>query len=573
MSVKQCETAIEQALAANAVSAFRRAGGTFAYANRWMQTHVVHAMASCPDVLEYWLINAPQTTKAVQLYRYVASALEHLDDEAKVQLLQGQSRVPAHHNLYKYLKDPIPRHHWSALSPAWVGKTGSALRQAAMDLGWQPHMMHQMITDGMQHPGWERWLAHVPYAYSIVAAHWAMLQRISGKVRLPIANQEMPTLVCSNHANPSDVVVALEMLRLHGGDFAAGMRAPEKWEAPHPREVQRLQALVRWHWDLGMQDAFVEALREGTLLGDNIEAPLFIELPAAFDATKETKTTSWYSQRMHELLHSDNVVQWQREFPNPGRSLADWMLDNVLHAMEACPNVMEYWHAQTPKQHYHGVLHHCLAGALDGLDDATKIRVLRGEGRGSEQAQLAAFIESRQFDWRLFSPAWVGHPGSDLRAQAVHLGWTRDVLAGQVTWALRRPSASQWTLWVRYPHSLAVLHRHACAKKELYEKARLLEPTELHAMPWANGDDLALAQRLIEHSPIDLQFYLDQRQVQGPTTNREAHQQMDAVVRMHVGLGMWEELRQAVVQGELPGVGSQATATLELPELGLDARI
>lgn len=276
--------AMERALASNELSAFRRAGGTFADADKWMQTNVVHVMASCPDVLEYWLINAPPATKAVQLYRYVAGALEHLDEQGKVQLLQGQSCIPAHQNLYKYLKDPIPRNHWSALSPRWVGQVGSALRHAVRGLGWQPRMMHQMLTEGMQHPGWERWLPEVPYTYSVVAAHWVMLQQISGEVRLPIAKKEMPTLVCSNHANPSDVIVALEMLRLHGGDAAGNMRAPVQWEAPHPEEVQRLQALVRWHWDLGMQDAFVQALHDGYLLGNNVDDALFIELPAQFDA-------------------------------------------------------------------------------------------------------------------------------------------------------------------------------------------------------------------------------------------------------------------------------------------------
>lgn len=205
--------------------------------------------------------------------------------------------------------------------------------------------------------------------------------------------------------------------------------------------------------------------------------------------SEDATPSPWYSARMHELLHSDDVAQWKQEFPEPGRTLTDWMLDNVLHAIQACPNVMAFWNEQTPKQHYHGVLHHCLAGALDGLDDGTKIRVLQGYGEDDKwaQAKLAVFIGSRQFDWRLLSPAWVGHPGSDLRAQAVHMGWSSDVLAGQVVWALRRPSSVQWRPWVPYPHSLAVLHRYQCTKKEFYETARLLEPMVLHATPWAGA--------------------------------------------------------------------------------------
>ena len=278
-----CSPFMADALHANNLTAFRRADGHYLHADRWLQDHVVHAMDACPDVIEYWVINAPPMGRAQRLYRYTAQALEHLSEEDKTELLEGKSTIAARRNLYKYLKDPVQGEHWMSLSPLWVGKSGSALREAAMALRWNPNDMPRMLVEGMQIPGWERWLAHVPYAYSIVAAHWVMLQRISEQVRLPVPRKEMPMLVCSDHANVTDVIVALEMLRLHGGACSVNMRAPLSWKAPHPEDVQRLHALVRLHWDLGMQDAFVDALRDGQLLGWGIEADAPLALPSAFE--------------------------------------------------------------------------------------------------------------------------------------------------------------------------------------------------------------------------------------------------------------------------------------------------
>lgn len=285
------DTAMDAALHANDMEAFHQAFGAFLHADRWMQTHVVHAMAACPAVLDYWLASVPKEGRAERLYRYTARALEDLSEEEKTELLLGKSSVPSRQNLYRFLKASASMlgNHWASLSPIWVGKSGSALQQAALGLGWKPERFHIMLAEGMQHSGWERWLSEVPYAYSIIAVGWSNM-RLRGPTRKSSTGvdstptkKDFPRVVCSNGANPLDVVLALEIVAQHAAPFAGHLCAPASWQSPPPEEVQRLHDLVRFHWTLGLQDKFVQALREGYLLGtEPVQPPL--GLPDGFDA-------------------------------------------------------------------------------------------------------------------------------------------------------------------------------------------------------------------------------------------------------------------------------------------------
>ncbi len=81
------------ALHAHNLTAFRRADAHYLHADRWLQDHVVHAMDACPDVIEYWVINAPPMGRAQRLYRYTAQALDHLSEEDKTELLATRPSV------------------------------------------------------------------------------------------------------------------------------------------------------------------------------------------------------------------------------------------------------------------------------------------------------------------------------------------------------------------------------------------------------------------------------------------------------------------------------------------------
>ena len=185
MNVEPLNQAMEQALAANEVSAFRRAGGTFADADRWMQANVVHVMASCPDVLEYWLINASPTTKAVQLYRYmnytppkwratlpphvadkmamhcISEGLDGIGDDKKLLALEGKSTARLERMLGNFLKDD--EQNWAWLSPAWVGAPGTPLRAYANGHGWLPGQLLGQVAkslDQEKSPSWAAWVAY-----------------------------------------------------------------------------------------------------------------------------------------------------------------------------------------------------------------------------------------------------------------------------------------------------------------------------------------------------------------------------------------------------------------------------
>lgn len=292
------DAVLNAALHANDMDAFHQAFGAFLHVDLWMQTHVVHAMAACPAVLDYWLATAPKIGRAERLYRYTARALEDLSEEEKTELLLGKSSIPARQNLYRFLKASMHSNynsHWASLSPTWIGKPGSALQQAALGLGWNPKYLFGMLAEGMQHPGWERWLAEVPYAYSILAVGWSQI-RLRGPRRTSSTGVDttpklsaFPRLVCSNEANPRDVVLALEIVAQHAAPFVGHLCAPASWQSPPPEEVQRLHELVRFHWALGLQDDFVHALHDGHLLEMESQT-LAASLPEGFDASAQATT-------------------------------------------------------------------------------------------------------------------------------------------------------------------------------------------------------------------------------------------------------------------------------------------
>lgn len=121
-----------------------------------------------------------------------------------------------------------------------------------------------------------------------------------------------------------------------------------------------------------------------------------------------------------------------------------------------------------------------------------------------------------------------------------------------------------------YPHSLAVLHRYQCAKQLIEREGRMMEPMALRIMPWVGREDLALAHALAQKAPLDIQYRLDMTDVNSQQLLEDDVVRLRALVEMHAGLGLWEELSAGIVQGKIPDYGVYHGEQLNLPELDMN---
>ena len=207
-----------------------------------------------------------------------------------------------------------------------------------------------------------------------------------------------------------------------------------------------------------------------------------------------------------------------------------------------------------------------VGAALESLDDNAKAGILSGYYEGEAQAGLYTFIRERAAHWSALSPSWIGEPNSDLRAAAVESGWTDMRLMSQVTNAIAKPEAARWSEWVPYAHSIAVFHRGA---KVMWEKkhpqSEGLKPVEKVGQAWARPEDMALAIALSKH--LTAYLYAIEPHPDATPIAKELQERMDALVAVHLGLGMMFPLQKMVVSGSLPALEPQAP--VELPELGM----
>ena len=255
--------------------------------NDWVLDNVLDVMANHTLVLDAWLARVPPRTRADILYDRVAVALQSLDDEDKARVLRGHdvdgAVHPAHRNLRNYLRSLSA--HWYTVSPLWVGKPGSSLRQAATELGWDPKLLVIMAKNSMRrHANWEAWIDQVPYVYSMMACHWIGLQRIRdlpswAKLNAGGKPVEGDFFVVSSRANPVDVALARHILELTPTPLKDQLIAnPEVAQVAEELSF-RLQDLVRVHQGLNLFHEFAVGLAFGRLPGIEATPGIAIALP------------------------------------------------------------------------------------------------------------------------------------------------------------------------------------------------------------------------------------------------------------------------------------------------------
>lgn len=303
------------------------------------------------------------------------------------------------------------------------------------------------------------------------------------------------------------------------------------------------------------------------------------------------RTDRAYTARMHELLARNDREGWTRDFandvvwrrgPHSERStVREWIEDHIVHAIEHCPDIVELWGEKERVPGYQRHRHvtdtmRFIAQALEGLDEEAKIRLLDGRGEGKAQQQLYAHLASGTSSprwtkvcspaprWtKVCSPAWVGEPGNALRRAAEGLGWKVEYLPWQVSRFIAEPLAQEWACRMPYPHSVAVLAWVDEALKSSTQRpggARIVQ-----SQPWADAKDIALSQLLCAYATVELK-HAWQAHPDVPSISSQEARELLSVVKMHASLGMWQELGEAVVAGNVLDCIAPQTA-YPLPDL------
>lgn len=268
----------------------------------------------------------------------------------------------------------------------------------------------------------------------------------------------------------------------------------------------------------------------------------------------------------HKLaaLHNDDLSGWREINAHSIVAMDAWLKANVVHAIESCPRVMAHWRknqADTPFA-IDKLLCKYLGAALEHLDDQDKTKILKGDIRGNAQAVIFHHLNDSNSDtWAAFSPAWSGAPNGPLRDAAEQKGWTPRSLEGQVAHSISRPAARVWAKWVPYAQSVTAIYRLALIEwiaGQLGEPSKILREDEGQA--WASPLDMALAMSLARRRPEAL--YVFHVHPKAAPISGELQDRMDALVLAHSGLGLMQDLHDAIFAGHLPDVETREDVVL-----------
>ncbi len=237
---------------------------------RWFEDNAVRAVEHNPQVLHAWTQAVSRIDYDRTLHTLLAHGLEGIANNEKIDLLQGRGQGKAQELLHAFLlrgnDRGIDRGHWTLVSPAWVGAPGTALRQAALDAGWNPGMlptqMHRQLkalSETLQNtpPAWTLWMA-LPHCAAVLYELHHMKSTVEEGINHFACVPTMPW------ADPRDVALA-QAIADHGPTTfhcVVGDGAPAACSA---QEHERLRELVKVHNALGLWDDLETAVLQGTI--------------------------------------------------------------------------------------------------------------------------------------------------------------------------------------------------------------------------------------------------------------------------------------------------------------------
>lgn len=247
---------------------------------RWFVDNAVHAFEQNPQVTEAWTRTVPRLQYDTALHVLLARGLEDIPDHEKIDLLQGRGVGKAKQSLHAFFLRGRNREYWTLVSPAWVGAPGTALRQAALDAGWNlgvlPTQIHRQLkafTENPQNtpPTWTSWMAFPHCAVVLYELH--QMESLVGETTQHFAC--VPTLPW---ADPRDVALAQAIADQGPATFhcVVGNGEPPTCS---PQEHGRLRELVKVYNGLGLWSDLETGVLQGTIDGLSAATPQGLVLP------------------------------------------------------------------------------------------------------------------------------------------------------------------------------------------------------------------------------------------------------------------------------------------------------
>lgn len=241
---------------------------------QWVLDNALDVMGQSTAVLKAWENRDKTFNRTRSVYGQLAMALEPLSEEDKTALLRGQVLSvpphPAHRYLRNYLKTMLT--HWSVVSPVWVGEPSSPLRQAAVDLGWKPALLVNMLKTCMENnSNWQTWMDRVPYLYSAIAAYWVTHTQFmeSWRTRIPdrVSDEPGEVLTMVAGANPLDAALARHIVACSPIALKNKLIAHPDVANVSPDVDSRLREIVQIHLHMDIFDELEQGLRIGYIPG------------------------------------------------------------------------------------------------------------------------------------------------------------------------------------------------------------------------------------------------------------------------------------------------------------------
>lgn len=230
---------------------------------QWCDENKAYVVHNCPKLFDQWAYFYPEIVECVGIF------LETLPEDERCSVLKGD--FVSEQNLFsrkKFFYDALKNDStcWSCLSPVWLDKPNSPIRQAAASLGWSPTMLASMRHNFLYGQLEADWSEVLTYPYSLFLLARKVEQDIAPhKAMVFTANLVDFTDASNAHAKAWDVELACAIVEQTG---LQGIEIKRYESTLAKDDIAYLKNLVAAHASIGCLDMLLSSLCHDTILQD-----------------------------------------------------------------------------------------------------------------------------------------------------------------------------------------------------------------------------------------------------------------------------------------------------------------
>lgn len=234
--------------------------------NHWVMDNAGIVFHSCPQTAHAWM--ASGFFGSALVLSKIAQDCQETNDHEKAAILAGQTDNPLHRMMPVLLSRGLAP--WSTLSPAWIGKSGSLLRERAIALGWEPKLLMGMLFSSIwQQP--ESWLENVCYPYSGVACKWILDVMHNGPLGEDPEGYLSMHLAVANNACSLDVAMAQMLINNSPVPIVYTLAEQASVSVVDSKMQGVIRALVQLRATPQGMASFAQDICQGTVFGQAVE--------------------------------------------------------------------------------------------------------------------------------------------------------------------------------------------------------------------------------------------------------------------------------------------------------------